>query len=106
MWLSLRYRSFVRNLSVPGIQHTAKTHSVPKPRMDLRTRVSVSEGQNEEELLRKLQSLLTDNGGLWKLTADGKGLERPFHFKTFNRTWVSFTLSLTWYLLKYRSRSS
>ena len=56
--------------------------------MDIETRVSMSQGQDEEELLHKLRGLLKDNGGLWELTANGKGLERTFYFKTFNRTWV------------------
>ena len=53
-----------------------------------RSQLSISSGQDTEEISAKLKALMDDSGGRWSLTSDGKGLERAFHFKTFNTTWV------------------
>lgn len=49
----------------------------------------ISDGQDTEELHRNLYLLLHSRGGRWRLTADGKGVQRTFTFETFKRTWVS-----------------
>ena len=38
-----------------------------------------------------LSPLLTANGGRWTLAMAGEALEREFKFKTFAKTWVSYT---------------
>ncbi|MCJ1405465.1 hypothetical protein MMC11_008693 [Xylographa trunciseda] len=38
--------------------------------------------------LKDFEALLTDHGGKWSLSHDGKGLERTLKFKTFKRTRV------------------
>lgn len=56
-----------------------------------RSHLSISPGHDKEEISNRLDSLLDDSGGRWTLTSDGKGLERAFHFKTFNSTWVGYS---------------
>jgi len=45
-------------------------------------------GVDAEALDARLQPLLAASGGRWTLTPTGEGLERPFKFKTFAKTWV------------------
>ena len=54
-----------------------------------KSQLAISPGQDEEEIVGRLDSLLSVANGRWSLTSDGKGLERTFHFKTFKGTWVS-----------------
>lgn len=42
-----------------------------------------------------LAPLLVANGGRWTLTMEGQALEREFKFKTFAKTWVSYTRTHT-----------
>lgn len=59
-----------------------------------------SEGSDEPRLTKELDGLL---GNRWALTADGKGIERSFKFKTFAKTWVRRTRPpARTYLLKLR----
>ena len=60
----------------------------------VRSQLAVSLGQDEDEIVSRLDSLLNDVNGRWSLTNDGKGLERTFRFKTFNSTWVGRYLYL------------
>ncbi|WEW59730.1 4-alpha-hydroxytetrahydrobiopterin dehydratase [Emydomyces testavorans] len=48
----------------------------------------IAEGQDEAAVRAGVEALLTRNGGLWQLTADGRGIEREIRFKTFSRTWA------------------
>ncbi|KAJ9138805.1 hypothetical protein NKR23_g8153 [Pleurostoma richardsiae] len=50
-----------------------------------------SEGSDTESLSHALKPLLTSSGGRWSLTSNGQGLERPFKFKTFAKTWDFMT---------------
>jgi hypothetical protein len=50
---------------------------------------NLSPGYDPEEASQDLAVLLKSSGGRWTLTADGKGIERTFKFKTFKKTWVS-----------------
>lgn len=59
-----------------------------------------SEGSDEPRLKKELDGLLSNR---WALTADGKGIERSFKFKTFAKTWVRRTrLAARTYLPKPR----
>ena len=49
-----------------------------------------SEGSDEQLLTKALAGLTSSR---WTLTANGQGLERPFKFKTFAKTWVSLPFS-------------
>lgn len=48
--------------------------------------LSISQGGDPETLVQQATDLV-DNGK-WKVCNEGKGLERPFKFKTFKATWV------------------
>lgn len=48
--------------------------------------ISPSAGEDAQDVLRQATALI-DNGK-WQLCNGGKGLERPFKFKTFKATWV------------------
>lgn len=45
-----------------------------------------SAGEDAEVLLSQATQLV--DAGKWQLCNSGKGLERPFKFKTFKATWV------------------
>lgn len=45
-----------------------------------------STGEDPQDVLRRATELVV--AGKWQLCNGGKGLERPFKFKTFNATWV------------------
>jgi 4a-hydroxytetrahydrobiopterin dehydratase len=45
-----------------------------------------------DALSQRLNPLLTSNGGRWTLTNGGEALERTFKFKTFAKTWVSYSI--------------
>ncbi|KJX97692.1 pterin 4 alpha carbinolamine dehydratase like protein [Zymoseptoria brevis] len=47
--------------------------------------LSISPGSDLETILRDASSLVET--GKWKLCNSGKGLERSFKFKSFNKTW-------------------
>ncbi|SMQ48477.1 unnamed protein product [Zymoseptoria tritici ST99CH_3D7] len=47
--------------------------------------LSISPGSDSETVLRDTSTLI--ESGKWKLCNSGKGLERTFKFKTFNKTW-------------------
>jgi hypothetical protein len=50
---------------------------------------------SDPDALETFQSpLLTANGGRWTLAKEGEALEREFKFKTFAKTWVSYTPTL------------
>ncbi len=55
--------------------------------------VRIAENQDEAQILSKLKNLLEGRVELgkqhWQLCVDGQGIRRSFHFKTFNKTWVS-----------------
>lgn len=48
-----------------------------------------AQGEDQVNLARKLDMLLEERRGRWRLTEDGKGIERCFRFKTFDSTWVT-----------------
>jgi 4a-hydroxytetrahydrobiopterin dehydratase len=50
----------------------------------------VAEGEDVQSVLSGAQSLLVENGGLWKLTEDGLAIEREIQFSGFKEAWVSF----------------
>jgi 4a-hydroxytetrahydrobiopterin dehydratase len=50
----------------------------------------VAEGEDVRSVLSGDQSLLVENGGLWKLTEDGLAIEWEIHFVGFKEAWVSF----------------
>lgn len=58
----------------------------------LKDLVQIPAGQDDDEILSKLKPLITPDSHqkspLWKLVLDGKGIQRSFRFKTFNKTWV------------------
>ena len=47
-----------------------------------------AQGVDVTALTARLEPLLASSGGRWKLVSTGEGLERPFKFKTFAKTWV------------------
>lgn len=49
--------------------------------------ISPSAGEDAQDLLRQTTELV--DSGKWQLCNGGKGLERPFKFKTFKATWVT-----------------
>ncbi|KAK4450123.1 pterin 4 alpha carbinolamine dehydratase-domain-containing protein [Podospora aff. communis PSN243] len=63
---------------------------VPKPsEPQPRPEPMFSAGTNPTTQLQvQLDSLLAPGDGQWKLTDDGKGLERSFKFKNFDRAWA------------------
>lgn len=48
--------------------------------------LSISRGEEPETIVQQITDLV-DNGK-WAVCNAGKGLERPFKFKTFKATWV------------------
>lgn len=56
----------------------------------------VAEGEDRESVLLGVHGLLIENGGLWKLTEDGLGIEREIHFSGFNKAWVSYFKQSSW----------
>ncbi|KAJ5815911.1 Transcriptional coactivator/pterin dehydratase [Penicillium robsamsonii] len=48
----------------------------------------VAEGEDAESVLSGVQSLLIENGGLWKLTEDGLAIEREIQFSGFKEAWA------------------
>jgi hypothetical protein len=74
-------RSRISKVSLfPSITIAARYVSTMKPRF--------SPGSDELLMTHAVEPLLTTEGGRWSLIADGEGLERPFKFKTFAKTWV------------------
>jgi hypothetical protein len=60
--------------------------------------ISASQGESIEALVSQTTSLV--DSGRWKLSNDGKALERQFKFRTFKATWVFTTvLPVCWYEL-------
>ncbi|OQE16074.1 hypothetical protein PENFLA_c029G07841 [Penicillium flavigenum] len=47
----------------------------------------VAEGEEVQSVLSGVQSLLAENGGLWKLTEDGLAIEREIQFSGFKEAW-------------------
>ncbi|GAB7355072.1 hypothetical protein MBLNU459_g5661t2 [Dothideomycetes sp. NU459] len=52
-----------------------------------RRRIKCSAGEDEAKVSSQATALTGSGGGRWRLTDDGKGLERGFRFKTFKATW-------------------
>jgi hypothetical protein len=54
--------------------------------------VRLAENQDEKEVLSRVKMLLTGKdqplNQRWYLCANGKGIRRSFHFRTFNQTWA------------------
>ncbi|KAJ5360868.1 Transcriptional coactivator/pterin dehydratase [Penicillium concentricum] len=48
----------------------------------------VAEGEDVKSVLSGVQSLLVENGGLWKLTEDGLAIEREIQFSGFKEAWT------------------
>ncbi|KAJ5511564.1 Transcriptional coactivator/pterin dehydratase [Penicillium expansum] len=47
-----------------------------------------AEGEEVQSVLSGVQSLLVENGGLWKLTEDGLAIEREIQFPGFKQAWT------------------
>jgi pterin-4a-carbinolamine dehydratase len=47
-----------------------------------------------QSVLSGVQSLLVENGGLWKLTEDVLAIEREIQFSGFKEAWVSFIANI------------
>ncbi|KAJ5227820.1 hypothetical protein N7489_008528 [Penicillium chrysogenum] len=56
----------------------------------------VAEGEDVRSVFSGVQSLLVDNGGLWKLTEDGLAIEREIHFPGFKEAWAYNKVSIRW----------
>lgn len=48
-----------------------------------------AKGEDGARLARDLKMLLEESEGRWRLTEDGKGIERGFRFKSFDSAWVT-----------------
>lgn len=67
------------------LKPTAATRSFSKTAAMAAASPKFSEGSDEPRLTKELDGLLKNR---WTVTADGKGIERSFKFKTFAKTWV------------------
>lgn len=64
------------------------TRSLSRTHVAMAPQVKFAEGSDEAALAKDLDSLVS---GKWTLTDDGQGIERPFKFKTFAKTWDFMT---------------
>lgn len=70
--------------------YSTRGSSITEPLGDTnKIRFFPAQGEDEARLTRKLNVLLEERGGRWRLTEDGKGIERCFRFKTFDSAWVT-----------------
>ncbi|KAF1347870.1 transcriptional coactivator/pterin dehydratase [Delphinella strobiligena] len=53
----------------------------------LSTKISCAKGEDETKLADEALALTVEGGGKWRLTGDGRGLERTFLFGGFGATW-------------------
>jgi len=70
-----------------GVRYKSAQGSVDYKWVKMISPPAFSENEDVEALQEKLTPLLTINGGKWRISANGKGLERPYKFKTFKKTW-------------------
>ncbi|OQE07641.1 hypothetical protein PENVUL_c012G09608 [Penicillium vulpinum] len=56
--------------------------------------IVVAAGEDMASVLLGVQSLLVENGGLWKLTENGSAIEREIQFSGFKEAWVGLHCQL------------
>jgi hypothetical protein len=92
----LQYRSFLAKSL--GQAKSIRHFTASRRTMVEASEISASQGETIEALVSQTTSLV--DSGRWKLSNDGKALERQFKFRTFKATWVSTTiLPVCWYEL-------
>ncbi|MCJ1427457.1 hypothetical protein MMC29_005360 [Sticta canariensis] len=77
--------------------YSTRGSSITEPLVDTnKIRFVPAQGEDEARLARKLNVLLEERGGRWRLAEDGKGIERCFRFKTFDSAWVYQKTFIRW----------
>ncbi|KAH8667559.1 transcriptional coactivator/pterin dehydratase [Tricladium varicosporioides] len=69
----------------PKLYHHSKPAFHVVRRMSTQPQFSTSYDPAQGQ--KDIENLLKGNGGKWRLTENGKGLERPFRFKGFKKCW-------------------